>query len=437
VLAEWESAGPETTAALRDLVLGTDAAVTHACDPLRSRLDVRQERSGVRIETTSFVGRVQIGPLRIAIRPKLAPEPLSRLLRYAYGIDDLALKDVLPAPLLRFGLHDLLIAMLVQEVELLLRLGLTRRYMRSAADLALPRGRIDVGAIAARGGVREPRLPCVFHDRDLDWGLNRTVRAGLGLAAWMATPGPLARHAARLEGSFAASVSSLPLTLTGVERAEAKLTRLTAAYAPSLTLIRLLCGADGLSLEQAARDAPVSGFLFDMNRFFQHLLSRFLRENLPDGQVVDERVIRDMLVYDPAANPRGVRNPRLRPDYAIFEGQKLTLFADAKYRDVWTKGTSAGWLYQLQAYAWAAPAAASLMLYASTEATAREERIIVRDPLRANRPASSIVLRPVHLQHLDNVIAGGGHLFNEAAKRLAKQLVWGAGAAPASRAVMS
>jgi 5-methylcytosine-specific restriction enzyme subunit McrC len=219
------------------------------------------------------------------------------------------------------------------------------------------------------------------------------------------------------------------LGLAEVEHVEASLSRLTAAYAPTLALIRLLCGADGLSLEPAARAVPVSGFLFDMNRFFQRLLSRFLRENL-GSRLEDERTIRDMLVYDPMANPRGARNPRLRPDYAVFKGSKLALFADAKYRDVWTKGTPVGWLYQLQAYAWASPTAVCVLLYASTESEAREERIIVRDPLLRARPSSAIVLRPVHLPTLADIVTRGNQSHLNARRSLARQLIWGDTAVP-------
>lgn len=428
-LAEWESKGPETTLPLRDLDLGAGDAVARVCDPLRARLDIRQERSGVRVAATSFVGRVQVGPLRITIRPKLESSPLSRLLRYAYGIDDLTLQNALPTSILHGGLHDLLIEMLVHEVDHLLRIGLSRSYLRMEAELAMPRGRIAVGTIASRGGVREPRLPCVFHDRSLDWTLNRVIRAGLARAVDLVVHRPLARHVARLEASFATSVGiTRRLDLAEVERAEFGLTRLTAGYAPALTLIRLLCGADGVSLEPTAHAVPLSGFLFDMNRFFQRLLSRFLRENLTGGRVEDERTIRDMLAYDPAANPRRQPNPRLRPDFAIFEGTKLAMFADAKYRDIWACGTPIEWLYQLQAYAWAAPKSGSVMLYASAEPSAKEERLFVRIPLGETGPASSIVLRPVPLARLADVVAGAGHLFRAKRKRLASELIWGSNA---------
>ena len=39
------------------------------------------------------------------------------------------------------------------------------------------------------------------------------------------------------------------------------------------------------------------GFLFDMNVFFQRLLSRFLRDNLAGARIADELAIRNLLAY--------------------------------------------------------------------------------------------------------------------------------------------
>src|SRR5262249_38733951 len=141
----------------------------------------------IEIETTSFVGRLDIGPLRLLIRPKIADLPLARLLRYAYGLRDLSTYDAVRSPLAKGGFQDLLISMLADEIEELLARGLSRRYVGECASLMSPRGRLMVNEIARRGGVHEPALPCHYFERRTDWALNRVLLAGLELAAQLAT----------------------------------------------------------------------------------------------------------------------------------------------------------------------------------------------------------------------------------------------------------
>ena len=166
-----------------------------------------------------------------------------------------------------------------------------------------------------------------------------------------------------------------------IDRAEHDLTRLTAACGPALTIIRLLHDTLGIAFDSGQPPSRMPGFLFDMNIFFQRLLSRFLRENLAGARIADELAIRNLFTYAPDANPRQRRAPAPRPDYALFYDKVLHGFLDAKYRDVWERSLPAEWLYQLSIYALASPSEVSVLLYASMSAEARDERVEVRQPV--------------------------------------------------------
>jgi hypothetical protein len=130
-------------------------------------------------------------------------------------------------------------------------------------------------------------------------------------------------------------------------------------------IIRLLEDSLGLAFDAAQPPSRMPGFLFDMNVFFQRLLSRFLHDNLTSVRIADEVAIRNLFAYAPDANPRQRSAPAPRPDYALFDGSTLHGFVDAKYRDIWERGLPTEWLYQLSLYALASPNDVSVLLYAS------------------------------------------------------------------------
>lgn len=406
-LTEWDGTGPTKDCRLKALSLAGDVAAQIRAKALRGRLDIRESYDGLEISTKSFVGRVDVGPLRIVVRPKLPTLPLTRLLRYAYGLRDLgAPLDETEAPTTRHGLHDILVALLLAEAGELLHRGLARQYVPRVETLDSPRGRILMKDLARQGGVTQARLPCRHVERRADWTLNQVLRAGLDMAVEITADTDLRHRAHRLAARFDGVAARGGLVSSALDRAEQKLTRLTAVYAPALGIIRLLLDAQGMAFESSGQVRRVPGFLFDMNLFFQRLLSRFLHDHLPVGQrIEDERSVRGVFAYTPDANPLKRAAPSVRPDYALLQKGTLVRFLDAKYRDTWNRGCPAEWLYQLSTYALASPDRVSVLLYATMADNASDERIEVRPAVSwSGQPSATIVLRPVALSELAQLV---------------------------------
>jgi len=431
-LREWEHCTPDTTSALQGLSFDGDVAARQQAMQLteKRRVEIWELKRGLSVKTTSFVGNISLGPVQLIIRPKIAGLLLLNLLRYAYHLRKL---DILPDTdyaVSAATFQDLLIAQLAAEVEELLARGLHREYERTAETLSSPRGRLDFQAYARHGGVAEAALPCIHHPRLEATLLNQVLLGGLNLGTRLAVDLCLRVQLRRLAQVLAMTLTPMPLYTETIIQAERALDRRTAAYRPAIKLIDLLLQASGLALDTLT-DLRLPGFLFDMNRFFQALVSRFLHDYLPGVYTVrDEYRLKEMFAYVSGYyNPRHARPPTPRPDFAILQGARLVALLDAKYRDLWENPLPRDMLYQLSLYALSQPkGATATILYPTLDPTAREARIAIREPLHGDNRAY-VVLRPVDLLRLDALLTmPSGMTQQRQCAALAQHLVFGEGA---------
>lgn len=425
-LQEWSHVGPDNVADLRGLALDGDVPRRLAVDLARAgRLVVRELRNGIEIEARQWVGRVRLGSLTITVQPKIAPDLLLRLYRYAFGLRGIDRGEAVVFDA-GMALHDLLIIQLANEVDTLIRRGLSRRYSRREASLASPRGKIDIGRIAA-APITTGTLPCSYHERDLDWRVNQAVRAGMLLASRMSSNQAVAsrlRRSAKLLDGAVADVTLSDRWLAEVRRA---LDRQTEAYASALTIIHMLLRGQGLRLDEDddSESVTIPGFLFDMNLFFESLLGRFLGEHLPDHEVRTQDRLAELYRYPPNGNPRRRRRPDPRPDFVLVREGRYVAVLDAKYRDLWDLPVPREMLYQLSLYALALPGCReAVILYPCADGAARDAVLELRAAVGA--PAR-VVVRPVRLEELDAMLDPRAH---GRARRFAENLIGPTATAP-------
>lgn len=404
-LSEWETRGPAGCKELTGRCLGdTNASKGVAAKLASSRLlELTELRGGLRVKAYSHVGRIRIGDLNVTVLPKLRGSSMLGLLRYAYGFRSLKLISDATHFSEPCGFEELLVAQLIAEVQELLSRGLQRSYIARTEPLDSPRGRIEIQQLARQGGTVTATLTCRHYPRTEDTLLNGVLVAGLMLAASIASNVQLCRESRRLASLIEEQVSRVRLNSAVMDLVERQLTRLTKNYEPALSIIRLLFESQGVALEGESITNRLPGFMFDMNAFFQAILSRFLRENLPGYNLIDEHSLKGMMRYNPNFSPAR-KSPTPRPDYVIKQGNKICSIIDAKYRDIWDKDLPRHMLYQLVVYAVShRDRPRSTILYPTFLPGARETRIEVSDPVYG-RMIGQVSMCPVNLEQLEALV---------------------------------
>ena len=405
-LREWQSVAPDPDSPTRGRFLPQDPVTRSLTDSLSREgvLDIQELRAGLHLKASSFVGFLSIGDLRIVIEPKIQGMQLMKLLRYAYGLRDLRLLTRVAPSMGEDSFFDLLIQQFLAEGKDLIARGLHRRYEPVVARLASPRGRLDLQTLA-RDGIISAELPCRYHPRVEDCLHNQVLLAGLRLAAEITRDRDLRSELRRTASILETDVSGIRVSPATIERLRRQMNRLTVAYEPAISLIEILLGSSGVSLQGTPQEPRVPGFLFDMNRFFQRLLGRFLRENLPDGHLVqEEKAIKDMMRYSQEYNPRNCHAPAPRPDYCVKTRDGKTLLLDAKYRDLWSEDLPRHMLYQLAMYALSQkPLGRATILYPTLNSAARDSVVLIYEPSSGN-PRAEVVQRPVNLGKLAELL---------------------------------
>lgn len=386
-------------------------------------LHIEEFRHGTQIRTTSWVGRITLKGVQITVEPKITGMPLLSLLRYAYGLRNLDLLGLSAYDLSSLSFVDLLIHQLAAEAEELMRRGLRREYLRQDTDLAVPRGRLDIQRYVRQAPTAATTLPCSFYPRTDDTALNQVLLAGLRLASHVTTDPTLRATLATRCRILDEAVTPVRLNEPTLQAARRRMSRLTSAYGPTLTLIELLMTLQGVTLQGEAASITVPGFLFDMNRFFQALLSRFLSQHLTGYDVRDEHRLLGMMAYDPLHNPRKCPAPAPRPDFVVLHKGKMVAVLDAKYRDLWEKALPREMLYQLAIYALSQrQGRTAAILYPTLDEAAREAHVVINDALDGSR-TGRVVLRPVNLLRLQQSVDSPHD--ERLSSTFARQLVFG------------
>lgn len=377
-------------------------------------IEILELKNDIHIKSNYYVGRIKIGDLQINIRPKLEGLPLYHLMKYTYGLRDLAFLSRAEYNIDKFSFFDLLIFELYIEANDLFLRGINRDYILKEDSLQSPRGRIDIDKLCSQGGVIEAKLPCRYFDRDENNILNQILLAGLKLSLDLVVDRELKIYVNRLCKIFSESIDDIILTRDSLQYARNSMNRLTERYAGALEIINILYESQGIKLKDNSTKVNLQGYYFDMNAFFERLVHKLLMDYFKEKEYVvkSQHSMYNMFAYAPGFNPLHRKPPTPRPDFAIMKDGKVVKLLDAKYRDLWEKSLPTHMLYQLAIYAVSGMGDnTSTILYPSMDDTAVVQKIDIKDPIKDTKIAE-VILQPINLNKVAMAIGEGKNIWH-------------------------
>ena len=366
-------------------------------------LCIDELKKGVRIASNSYVGKIIIGDLDITVSPKINSFPLYTLLKYAYGLGELKLFDNAEHSLKMLSFFDLLIYQLLSETSKIYKRGIGKSYIQSTQSLSHPQGRIDMKALS-QTGVQTSVLPCSFFLRSENVILNQIVLAGLKLGTSLATDRSLKRNLVTMTLALEENIDNILLNRATLQKARSSLNRLMARYEPVLEIINILYESQGIQMENEESSIKLNGYFFDMNSFFETLVSRLLSDFCTTYSVKDQHSLSGMFIYTPGFNPKRKNSPTPRPDFALLRNNKVESLLDAKYRDLWEHKLPREMLYQLAIYAVSGVGNNSAtILYPTISNSPTMQKIDVFNPVNKSKLAE-VAMKPINLHLLAQLL---------------------------------
>ena len=345
-LREYVSSGPHTLSPTERDALRAVPSLTV------ERADIAGAECAYILTPGSTVGAVEVGGLSVLIRPKIG---IRQLLRLAYHIDKIRFRESDFDFLEETALPDFLARQLVRDARGAFAQGLLHGYRTEEEALYTVRGRIRFDdQVRRRFGVPLP-VEVRYDEFTDDILANRLVKATAMRLGAMRLRSLDARRGLGEVAAMLDNVSYQEFPPNNVP--EVPFDRLNAHYEQVVKIARLILRRRAISANRGAVRA--SGFLVEMNEFFQEFVTVALREEL--GVSKDLFGERNVCTLDEEGRIG------LRPDLVWRDAGAFVFVGDAKYKRISDERIPNADLYQLLAYTTALDLPGGLLVYAEDE----------------------------------------------------------------------
>lgn len=279
--------------------------------------------AGWKLTARQYVGTIELGDLRIIIKPKTPTDNLFYMLTYAYELPEFREESSKVAE--SENLFEFVVDIFASQVEQLVSQGLLRSYVTCEEDAPCMRGRLQMAQQVQRDAVQPGRFwqesvdftADVLENRILKWALWCLSRMDYGNALLK----PRLRRALTAFGEV-----SLNQT-TEDDFSRVLYTRLNVVYESRINLAHLLLQHH--SVDGKEGDVSFASYLLDMNRVFElfvaHYLAEYFVTSPKPGQSLDLEIQKQIWLDESLRE-------HVRPDIIMRRNGHPYLVLDTKHK---------------------------------------------------------------------------------------------------------
>lgn len=285
-------------------------------------------KENYKIKAEQWVGELRMPGVHVSISPKIGNADFLRMLLEGDG--EAIPKDVLSGVKNNDNFVDLLARNFLNELDLLFKSGLERKYIEQEENSLFCKGQVQVfqdilNNVPVRNGVY-----CRFDELSTDTQFNQILNLSLQLLL-LSVSNKWIDKLARASGMFSdvSKLNTFPIFDLPIK---------SHKYRRVLYYTKLI----QRSLSQTPSSFGVSGygFMLDMNKVFEGFIRNRLRSEIEKrkmGLLSKEKV--DFCKY-----------MKINPDLRITSGNRVVLVGDVKYKEDWHYSGYNSDVYQMLAY---------------------------------------------------------------------------------------
>jgi 5-methylcytosine-specific restriction enzyme subunit McrC len=318
------------------------------------RLNIRWLANGqVEVAANAWVGVVRFTNLDVHVRPKYAGNTLALLKMLDFTRSTSGFRRLINDRTFEpEGVHllEIIVNLLCEETEHLIRRGLLRRYRSHDDLLPVLRGRLDHRAQLLRRFGQLDQLHCRFDEHDTNHAEHQLLLTALDFARPIVESQELRRWLDRLIGEFSQVCTPISQPADFYRR-QIVYDRSNDRYRTAHELSYLILDHIGLDdLFRTSGSLRARSFMIDMNQLFEKFVSKLFSESLQDSQfdVTTQKRFQASIV----GTHSGIPYTTLKPDLVVRNLSDGSIVpVDLKYKLYDQSRISTADLYQVFTYA--------------------------------------------------------------------------------------